>query len=660
MRKSYCLISLLFLLVTGNAQRRAVDSLQQLLKQEKTDTAKWRKLLQIGAAYRDMNNDSALIFYHSALNLAGKAGYVNGEIEARSVLANYLVFTKNEFATALTLYLKNLEVEEEIGDTTTIFTDTRGIGLLYARIEDYEQEFAYVKKLDELVNAGIFKDSKKVAGYRVIVDSRYGGAYLNRNKTDSAKYFMTRVFQAGELANDPYWIALGSLGLGDVYSKIDNADSAIYFYELCIPAANKANRRYIVINCLNGIGQLFWTDGQPDSAFFYTQKAFDQASAMKSASLMGTAAALLSDIYALNNKPDSAYKYLHLSVELEDSVLNAEKISEVQSINLKKSLEQAQLLQMKQEAVREYKDRVKTYILVAGIVGLLVFLLLMYRISLQRARANKKIAQAYESLKATQAQLIQSEKMASLGELTAGIAHEIQNPLNFVNNFSEINKELIGEMKTEMDKGNLEEVHLLASGIESNEEKINHHGKRADAIVKGMLQHSRSSTGTKEPTDINLLADEYVRLAFHGFRARDNSFNAVLKTDFDPRIGMINIIPQDIGRVILNLITNAFYVVHEKKKSSPEAAAEDKYEPTVSVSTKRSNGQVQISVKDNGNGIPSKVLDKIFQPFFTTKPTGQGTGLGLSLSYDIVKAHGGELKVATREGEGSEFIVILP
>ncbi|HJS54229.1 MAG TPA: ATP-binding protein, partial [Chitinophagaceae bacterium] len=280
----------------------------------------------------------------------------------------------------------------------------------------------------------------------------------------------------------------------------------------------------------------------------------------------------------------------------------------------------------------------------------------LIQIQTEKQRAEETLAE----LQATQKQLIQAEKMASLGELTAGIAHEIQNPLNFVNNFSDVNKELLEEMKDEIEKGNIGEVKAIANDIIGNEEKINHHGKRADAIVKGMLQHSKSSTGVKEPTDINVLADEYFRLAYHGLRAKDKSFNASMKTDFDDTIGKVNIVPQDIGRAVLNLITNAFYAVSEKKKSSFAEASEDKYEPTVTVITKRINGKVEIRVADNGNGIPQKVLDKIFQPFFTTKPTGQGTGLGLSLSYDIVKAHNGELKVETNEGEGSEFIIFLP
>ena len=265
--------------------------------------------------------------------------------------------------------------------------------------------------------------------------------------------------------------------------------------------------------------------------------------------------------------------------------------------------------------------------------------------------ANIKIEKTLVDLKQTQAQLVQSEKMASLGELTAGIAHEIQNPLNFVNNFSEVSKELLDEMKEELDKGNTADAKEIAEDVIQNLEKINHHGKRADAIVKGMLQHSRSSTGVKEPTDINALADEYLRLAFHGLRAKDKSFNANMKTDYDETIGKINIIPQDIGRVLLNLYNNAFYAVTERKKQQPE-----NYEPTVSVSSKKIGDKVILTVTDNGNGIPQKVIDKIFQPFFTTKPTGEGTGLGLSLSYDIMKAHGGEIKVETKQHEGSEFL----
>ncbi len=275
---------------------------------------------------------------------------------------------------------------------------------------------------------------------------------------------------------------------------------------------------------------------------------------------------------------------------------------------------------------------------------------------------NDALQQSLDDLKAAQTQLIQSEKMASLGELTAGIAHEIQNPLNFVNNFSEVSAELVDEMNEEIEKGNLDDAKQIAQDLKQNLEKINHHGKRAGEIVKGMLQHSRTSSGQKEPTDINALADEYLRLAYHGLRAKDKTFNAAMKTDYDESIGLLKIIPQDIGRVVLNLITNAFYVVNEKKKACQAEPVEagQNYEPVVSVSTKKVDDRIEIKVTDNGNGIPESVKDKIFQPFFTTKPTGHGTGLGLSMSYDIVKAHGGELKVETKEGEGTTFIISLP
>jgi len=270
--------------------------------------------------------------------------------------------------------------------------------------------------------------------------------------------------------------------------------------------------------------------------------------------------------------------------------------------------------------------------------------------------ARQKAEDTLRELKATQAQLIVSEKMASLGELTAGIAHEIQNPLNFVNNFAEINTELVDELNSELEKGNMEEAMFLATDLKDNNQKIVFHGKRAESIVKGMLQHSRASTGKKELADINALADEFLRLSYHGLRAKDKAFNAILETHFDSSIAKINVSPQDVGRVFLNLFNNAFYAVNEKKKLLISA-----YEPIVQVTTAKSQNYVEIRVRDNGTGIPEKVLDKIYQPFFTTKPTGEGTGLGLSLSYDIItKGHGGQMKVKTKEGEGSEFVIQLP
>ena len=384
---------------------------------------------------------------------------------------------------------------------------------------------------------------------------------------------------------------------------------------------------------------------------------------------------LLSRIYEQKKQGNEAFKYLKIYQQLKDvsdDLDSSNRLAnvEIKSILDKSSLEIDKLEKEKlQRESQNQNQRWWIFTIAAALFSTMVLLFILYRNNKNKQKANNllsqqkeeiniqknKVEKTLDKLKSTQSQLIQSEKMASLGELTAGIAHENQNPLNFVNNFSEVSMELIVEMEAEMEKGDTAEAKIIANDIKQNLEKINYHGKRADGIVKGMLQHSRTSSGQKEPTDINKLTDEYLRLAYHGLRAKDKSFNATMKTDYDETIGNINIIPQDMGRVILNLITNAFYVVDEKKKQIGED-----YEPIVSVSTKKVGDIVQVSVKDNGNGIHQNVLDKIFQPFFTTKPTGQGTGLGLSLSYDIVKAHGGELLVETKEGEGSAFSFQLP
>ena len=358
--------------------------------------------------------------------------------------------------------------------------------------------------------------------------------------------------------------------------------------------------------------------------------------------------------YLDNNQPVKAKGYSAAYFNLSDTLnTNQNRYNIAQyEIEQKENEQNKKLNALQQErAVQEATIKQRNIILwvsLGAIVLIAASVIFLYR----QLLINKKVLR---SLRKTQRQLIMAEKMASLGELTAGIAHEIQNPLNFVNNFSEVNSELIDELKNELQSGNKNEALLIAEDIKENEQKINQHGKRADAIVKGMLQHSRTNTGQKELTDINALADEYLRLSYHGFRAKDNSFKTNFTTHFDDNIGKSLIVPQDIGSVLLNLYNNAFYAVSEKKKSSNGA-----FEPLVTITSKKVDDNVELSVKDNGPGIPPAIVNKIFQPFFTTKPTGQGTGLGLSLSYDIIKAHGGELKVETKEGEGSEFTIQLP
>ena len=399
----------------------------------------------------------------------------------------------------------------------------------------------------------------------------------------------------------------------------------------------------------------------------------------------------LSKLDSFRGNYRGAYEHYKLYSLYRDSLQKKETEKKELQARMQYEFDKKQAIAKAEQEKKDAEEkRIKNlqYFTIAGLAMLvlviMIIALIQWKNNNQRKKANtllqsqkEKVESALSELKSAQAQLIHSEKMASLGELTAGIAHEIQNPLNFVNNFSEVSHELVDEMKTELATGNLQPVSHLADDIKANLEKVIHHGKRADAIVKGMIQHTRITAGQKEPTDINALAEEYLRLSYHGMRAKEKEFNAIMKTDFDDTIGKINIVPQDVGRVLLNLYNNAFYAVAEKAKNpegfrnprgftqleahSPQLEANSgRYVPTVTVVTKKLGGKILISVKDNGRGIPPNVVDKIFQPFFTTKPAGQGTGLGLSLAYDIIKAHGGKIEVETKEEEGSEFIVELP
>jgi signal transduction histidine kinase len=405
--------------------------------------------------------------------------------------------------------------------------------------------------------------------------------------------------------------------------------------------------------------------GSLDSCLHYAQFALDICHQYNFGDYASNVGEILAKLYESQHKPDSALKYVKVMLAAKDSIFSQTKMQQFQLLIFDDEQKQREI----NTAKERYRDQLKLYFLLA-LAGVFILLTaILYRNNQLRKKAylllhkqkketdaqKAKAEQTLEDLKAAQSQLVQREKMASLGELTAGIAHEIQNPLNFVNNFSEVSIELVDELKNEVKEGNKNEVIAIADDIAGNLQKVVTHGKRADSIVKSMMEHSRTSKGEMQPTDINALADEYLRLAFHGMRAKDKSFNARLETHFDESIGKIKIVPQDIGRVLLNLYNNAFYAVSEKKKQSLT-----EYSPNVSVSTKKDNDKVIITVRDNGMGIAEKVKDKIFQPFFTTKPTGQGTGLGLSLSYDIIKAHGGEIKVVTQEGEGTTFITQLP
>jgi two-component system NtrC family sensor kinase len=646
----------------GYVTAQQADSLKRSLLTEKNDTLKMAAYRSLGFYYQDIKRDSGLYFHEQQLVLSKKLNMKLWQADAYSQAAYVL----NGLGNVMKAYEYFSEAMKLAGDEKNesdnwrpwVFSNSKNshearitiLGMNYqmmsnlwislGELEKYKASLQEVLKLGESVNNG-----------KVIYIASRGLAFAM--SPDSAILFLKKSIETGAKAGYNR-TGFSYLFMARNYGRKGMLDSAIIYAHKTIARLWLDKELIGLPIAYNGLSDIFFGQNNKDSSLFYAKKTIETTLLVGTPDInLVNAYKRLSTLYNLNNDKDDAYKYESLAYKLNDSLKNARivNLTDYQKFAFN---EQLRLKKLDEEKTA-YANKMNMIGLLALLGGILVVALILYRNNRQKQKANKVLETTLTNLKSTQAQLVQSEKMASLGELTAGIAHEIQNPLNFVNNFSEVNKELIDEMQQELKAGKIDDAIELSNDIKANEEKINHHGKRADAIVKGMLQHSSSGSGKKEPTDINKLADEYLRLAYHGLRAKDKSFNATMKTNFDESIGSINIIPQDIGRVILNLITNAFYVVDEKKKSGVE-----NYEPTVSVSTKKINNKVEIKVTDNGNGIPPKVLDKIFQPFFTTKPTGQGTGLGLSLSYDIIKAHGGELTAQTKEGEFAAFVITLP
>ena len=538
--------------------------------------------------------------------------------------------------------LKNFEtVKDNEGIVQSLFL----VGNSFIFSKNFEQALPYLKRAATLakINGDIFyADILNAIAYCMIM----------LKKPDSAFVYIKPAISIGWKKNDTISLAYYIGTFGEAYMANKNYDLAKPLINESFQYSLQNDMGDLLANNSNDLAQLYYETNMFDSSSYYARKGIYYSRRQPAYRLV--AYEWLYKAFEKQEQKDSVSKYFRLAVTIRDSLYSTEKNRTIQSLNFQQQLWEQEKEQELIQAEKDFNHRLILYSAFAVLIVIIIIAVLLYRNNQLQKKAKIKIESAYTELKSTQAQLIQSEKMASLGELTAGIAHEIQNPLNFVNNFSEVNRELIEEADQEIDKGNFSEVKTILNDIKENEQKINHHGKRADSIVKGMLQHSQVSAGQKEPTDINVLADEYLRLSFHGIRAKDKSFNATIKTDFDNSIGKINIIPQDVGRVLLNLYNNSFYAVNERKRQQS-----NNYEPTVLVTTKKVNNKVEIRIKDNGNGVPQNIVDKIFQPFFTTKPTGQGTGLGLSLSYDIIKAHGGEIKVETREGEGSEFIISI-
>ena len=439
--------------------------------------------------------------------------------------------------------------------------------------------------------------------------------------------------------------------MGEIEERSGKPGHARDLFNQGIEEGKKFNNRYFLTRNYNSLANLLYNQGHLDSSIQYASLSLGICQRDRFDEFALYASSILTRNFEKKNEPDSTIKYMKIMGATKDSVLGQSRVKEFQDFVFDEE-QRRQAIQKQQE---QRTNRLRIYSLLAGLLAVVLIAFILWRNNRMKQKAKVSIEKAYDDLKSAQTQLIHAEKMASLGQLTAGIAHEIQNPLNFVNNFSEVSNELLDEMKLALQNDDEKVVNSIADDVKENLEKILHHGKRAEGIVKAMLEHSRSSSGQWELTDINRLAEEYTSLAHHGIRATLGAIGVKFETDFDPKANKLNIIKQDIGRVLLNLINNAIYAAGEKEKRNIPG-----YVPTVSIKTKQSEKNLEIRVRDNGLGIPPHIAEKIFQPFFTTKPTGLGTGLGLSLSYDIIRAHGGEISVASKEGEYAEFIIRLP
>jgi two-component system NtrC family sensor kinase len=646
------------------------DSLIRQIQQTGDDTNKLKLYIALGDYYTFIRQDSSIFYFVEGIELAEKINSAVGSYSGYAKLA-FVLNTASNYGKALEMALKSLRVAEKFKNNRqeNMARSYNLMGLINRR-----NGYDTIARDQCRQSIRLYEESGiTIAGGRMNFGPFLNLAivYLKWKDWDSAFYYAKNGYDI--TVNYPpraqAQISVTASTLANVYERTGKIQLAREYYQRGIETDKKFNVPLLRVRLFNNYAEFFKNTGQLDSCIYYAKMALQLCRNRQFGEQATDAANLIAESYESLRNSDSALKYTKIFMAAKDTIFNQSKLTQIQLLNFDEGQRQKDIQREIDSARERYANQVRYYVLIATAVIFLLISVILYKNNRNKQIANvalelqkkevdqqkNKAENALHELRSTQAQLIQSEKMASLGELTAGIAHEIQNPLNFVNNFSEINKELLIEMKDEMEKGNMILAKNMTADIIDNEDKILHHGKRADAIVKGMLQHSRTGSGQKELTDINALADEYLRLAYHGLKAKDKSFHANFQTDFDPSIGKMPVVPQDMGRVLLNLYNNAFYAVSEKNKQIPEG-----YEPTVSVKTKQFTDHWEIRIEDNGNGIPSRVIDKIFQPFFTTKPTGQGTGLGLSMSYDIIKAHEGSLTVQTDEGEGAEFVIRIP
>ena len=631
------------------------------------DTAGMIKLVDYASRLRFQKPDSFPKFADSLLTLARKTGYNKATAELLNTIGEFHRVS-GHYPEALESFTEAGTLAETAGEKF-IYGQSIGFkGITYIALGEYP------KAIQHLRQAFVMTSETPLAHVPAFFLSNLGDAYDKMNISDSAMHYQLMAWEFARRGTMKPGQAYVLAKLGVLHGKLKNLDSAFYYFNHGLETGNTdvLNRGRIYYY----LAELFTNMGKPDSARKYGRMAISAGYLSNQKNMIIEAAELLYKNYLKTGARDSAFYFLQMNARLKDSLFGPERFRKMQVLAIneqeKKFIAEKEQQELKSQLAQSQirtKSRYRTIALSATIlfIGLLAFF--VWR-NLRRQKKvnttlqsqqekitaqNAELAKTLQELKATQSQLIQSEKMASLGELTAGIAHEIQNPLNFVNNFSDVNAELIDELNGQLAIGNMQQAKEIAENIRANEEKIMVHGKRADAIVKSMLQHSRASTGTKEMADINQLVDEYTRLAYHGWRAKDKSFNVKLDLDLDPTIGKAQLAVQDIGRVILNVVNNAFYAVNSRAGLEKE-----NYDPMVSVKTRKANNKLEVIISDNGPGIAAGIIDKIFQPFFTTKATGEGTGLGLSLSYDIIKSQGGEIKVETKKDQGTRFIIELP
>ena len=660
-------------------------------KQENSrqDSTRLNQLLFRAGNYYFNKPDSCLVLALEAVDLAKQVNNTKGEIDALNIAGEALRFL-GDYPQSLDVQFKALQINRNLADKFGEAKTLGFIGFTFSELSEYRQSLNYnfqaIKINDslQLLRAKNAPGGSTVQAYNDLqifncfTTTNIGNAYEGMNMLDSALFFQELAQQKYEGLQYGNLKCLIQTRMGKVYAGLGKWTDALQYYRKSLLNA------YLIGDKVNpsknhlGISDCFLSLHQPDSSLYYARMAFADARAASQKMQILEASRQLAKLFRQQKIPDSIIYYQDISTIMYDSLFGPEKFRQLQILILSEQQNQQKILQ---EQIN-YKNRMRLQAMFGVMAFVLVTVLFLYRNNRQKQKANhllheqkNEIQQTLNKLTTTQKQLVQSEKMASLGELTAGVAHEIQNPLNFVNNFSDLNGELLDDLKDAAKNEDIREIEKLTDQIRENESKINYHGKRADAIVKSMLQHSRTGSATKELTDINKLVDEYVRLSFHGMRAKDKGFNAALDLNYDPAVARISVIPQDIGRVLLNILNNAFYSVNEKRKSSEESGspASKGYEPTIKVSTKLldnsvlqnvtgpSGKSVEILIADNGMGIPDLIREKIFQPFFTTKPTGQGTGLGLSLSYDIItKGHGGELRLDNSDKSFTTFTILLP